>query len=620
MPDSRGYLLPNERRALLRRYAPVLVLFPERRDQAPYPDDGDAIYTMRGSYHPRSVDFFLKYARVRYHPRVLLRSPRLWFKRNTAAQERDRVTDAVSHDELRIEMEEHQNNPDFTGLGDADFRAAILAHLVQERLSERIKGFDLPLFRGHNLRHWKAYYKYLAETDPVTRRSVVYGRLVQGLAPLGKDQAEPESELVQVSHYGPYDVSQTRVALQYWFHYIYDDWANRHEGDWEMITLLLEVDPGVIASRTEIPEAELLTSVRVMDVGYASHEEGYRRMWEDVQKTKDGRPIVYVARGSSASYFGWQLDGYPTSARVGIVEKVLAGLGTLVQERRIFGRRWDVDVRARFTGRDPKNTDWVAADPQPDDRLDPGGVNPLEVHVPVRCRGVRRIPDFGVSAGQDNVTYHLETDDLFWAELVQEFGAQWGQNSPLPGGQGPKGLNKAERDKLRDAINRLGQVESRIEKALDLLIQVPITPFSAIPELDRVLRPLRPPVLRQNACFPSSVRPYVYDMWAAILRSHPEAWPGGPGLFLRLRFFFQPRVSPLLERQDPLYHLKSLLAVIRRRRYEVQHEGSKWDNPFAWVRHICLADTFYYGITAGQRQELLDVLRLDCTDVDMSAT
>jgi hypothetical protein len=27
------------------------------------------------------------------------------------------------------------------------------------------------------------------------------------------------------------------VALQYWFCYYFDDWANIHEGDWESITI-----------------------------------------------------------------------------------------------------------------------------------------------------------------------------------------------------------------------------------------------------------------------------------------------------------------------------------------------------------------------------------------------
>ena len=80
MPDENGYLLPDERRALLRRFAPVLVLFPEAKEQAPYPDDGDAIYTVRGSYHPRSLELFLSEARVRYRPSVWLSDLRLLWR------------------------------------------------------------------------------------------------------------------------------------------------------------------------------------------------------------------------------------------------------------------------------------------------------------------------------------------------------------------------------------------------------------------------------------------------------------------------------------------------------------------------------------------------------------
>jgi len=73
-----------------------------------------------------------------------------------------------------------------------------------------------------------------------------------------------------------------------------------------------------------------------------------------------------------------------------------------------------------------------------------------------------------------------------------------------------------------------------------------------------------------------------------------------------------------LEREDPLYHLKSLLSQIRRLRYEVQTEGSKWDNPFAWVRYVCRADTFYYGMTYGNPRQTLDPIALDCDDEELS--
>jgi hypothetical protein len=68
-----------------------------------------------------------------------------------------------------------------------------------------------------------------------------------------------------------------------------------------------------------------------------------------------------------------------------------------------------------------------------------------------------------------------------------------------------------------------------------------------------------------------------------------------------------------------MYHLKSLLAQVRRTRYEAQLLGSKWDNPFAWVRHACLADTVYYGKTHTRTMEPEEILRqLDCVDAELS--
>jgi hypothetical protein len=190
----------------------------------------------------------------------------------------------------------------------------------------------------------------------------------------------------------------------------------------------------------------------------------------------------------------------------------------------------------------------------------------------------------------------------------------------MPGTKGPSGMSKGERDKKRRTINSLAKVEAHIQDALTQLIEADIDPSKAIPELDSALCPLRPPELEKEDCFPESIRTYVFAMWAAMLRTHPEAWPGGPGLRLRWIFARQPRPGPLLEREDPIYHLKSLLALVRRTRYEVQHEGSKWDNPFAWVRHICLADTFYYGIGPSPNLTAIEVIsRMDCKDTEMSA-
>lgn len=81
--------------------------------------------------------------------------------------------------------------------------------------------------------------------------------------------------------------------LQYWFFYFYNDYnligaflhAGRHEGDWEMIQVRL---------RDEEPDLAV----------FCQHAGATRRDWREVDLIPGTeRPIVYVARGSHASYF-----------------------------------------------------------------------------------------------------------------------------------------------------------------------------------------------------------------------------------------------------------------------------------------------------------------------------
>ncbi|WP_119065555.1 hypothetical protein [Aggregatilinea lenta] len=618
MPDANGYLVPAERQILLRQHAPVLVLFPEDPAHAPYPDEGDAIYTVRSGYHPRAAELTLARARIRYRRRLLLRNPSLLFYPKSYQEEVQRARQSIQAEDLHVTMAEHRVDPRYAGLDETQVRPAMMARLAKQRLAQRVRGLDLPGFRGYNLKHWRLYFEYLESEAPQDRRSVIYGRLLQGLAPLDREELSPLTEVAQTSTYGPYDVRRSRVALQYWMHYYYDDWANRHEGDWESITLLLDLEPWAVEAGRVLSEQELLRSCAVRDVGYASHEDGYRRAWQDVQRTAAGRPIVYVARGSQASYFGWAPEGIPTSARVTIIEKLLAAIGSLAKGKRIFGRRWDAQFGARFTGRDPKNTDWVAADPEVEDRLSPLSADPVERLVPQSCRGVRREPDFGPDAGLDETTYHLETDDLFWLEMVQEFGMQWGEDYFMPGTKGPGGTSKKQRDHQRRAINSLARIELAIAQALTHLLR-PDRAASG-QTLSDLLAPLRPEALKAADCFPNSIQDYVYHMWSVMLRLYPnDAWEGGPGLLTRLKIGWSRGQGKLLDRDDPVFHLKALLAQVRRTRYEIQHEGSKWDNPFAWTRYVCRADTFFYGVSQGTEPPQLDLDRFDCSDRKMSA-
>ena len=80
-----------------------------------------------------------------------------------------------------------------------------------------------------------------------------------------------------------------RLWLQYWLWYLYNDYHlaadfGLHEGDWEMVQLRLS---------GEEPEAAV----------YAQHAYAEMRPWDEVEKTDDGRPVVYPGRGSHASYF-----------------------------------------------------------------------------------------------------------------------------------------------------------------------------------------------------------------------------------------------------------------------------------------------------------------------------
>jgi hypothetical protein len=82
--------------------------------------------------------------------------------------------------------------------------------------------------------------------------------------------------------------------LQYWFFYFYNDYnligdlikAGLHEGDWEMIQI------------------HLGDSQRADRAVYAQHTHAEGRDWRQVDVLPNTqRPIVYVARGSHASYF-----------------------------------------------------------------------------------------------------------------------------------------------------------------------------------------------------------------------------------------------------------------------------------------------------------------------------
>ncbi|HSB65604.1 MAG TPA: PrsW family glutamic-type intramembrane protease [Anaerolineales bacterium] len=75
------------------------------------------------------------------------------------------------------------------------------------------------------------------------------------------------------------------TAIQYWLFYFYNDWFNKHEGDWELVEVIL------------------LSDEQPAWVVYSQHHGGVRRSWTTTSLEDGTHPVVYVARGSHANYF-----------------------------------------------------------------------------------------------------------------------------------------------------------------------------------------------------------------------------------------------------------------------------------------------------------------------------
>jgi hypothetical protein len=75
------------------------------------------------------------------------------------------------------------------------------------------------------------------------------------------------------------------IVIQYHPFYIFNNYLNKHEGDWEMVEILLDY-----YTREPIGAA------------YSRHLDSEYRLWDDIEK-KGTHPVVYIALGSHAAYF-----------------------------------------------------------------------------------------------------------------------------------------------------------------------------------------------------------------------------------------------------------------------------------------------------------------------------
>jgi RsiW-degrading membrane proteinase PrsW (M82 family) len=96
------------------------------------------------------------------------------------------------------------------------------------------------------------------------------------------------------------DINSHTIIIQYWLFYYYNDWFNKHEGDWEMVQVML--------SEAGDPQWLVLSQ----------HHGGTRRSWQSIHTVDGTHPAVYVALGSHANYFiGDEI--YPNGKTIGNV-------------------------------------------------------------------------------------------------------------------------------------------------------------------------------------------------------------------------------------------------------------------------------------------------------------
>jgi len=82
--------------------------------------------------------------------------------------------------------------------------------------------------------------------------------------------------------------SEPYAYITYWFFYLFNDFANNHQGDWEGV--ILELDKN--------------NNYEPVRVGASAHILSFYEAWKDVRKDQaTGKPLIFVGRGSHGSYF-----------------------------------------------------------------------------------------------------------------------------------------------------------------------------------------------------------------------------------------------------------------------------------------------------------------------------
>ncbi len=110
------------------------------------------------------------------------------------------------------------------------------------------------------------------------------------------------------------------LVLQYWFWWVFNDWNDRHEGDWEMVQLQFDAETAADALARGPTSA-----------AFAQHEGSETADWADEKLLRQGdRIVVYPGQGSHAAYYT-QARWFGKSAAAGFGCDETGALGAQVR-------------------------------------------------------------------------------------------------------------------------------------------------------------------------------------------------------------------------------------------------------------------------------------------------
>lgn len=279
-PEEAPDVKPDSLQALVQRYAPVYVIYPEGQpgDPAPFP-------LGQSDYHPRRVELYLedavlteplgrRFAQVAVILAGVLFVILQWFLFHGA--------DALVVYGLYAAY--------FAALGAAIVfsrrkRAYAGVEKMRDRLTTALPG-GLPF---SNLTYQG--FRLAPSSDDVWTRYVEKIRASETSDKPEKYRRTVYAHVVENSGNGRF---QSSLVIEYWSFYYYNHWNDLHEADWESVALYFD------RGRRK-PKA----------AAYSNHLGCLWRAWPDVKKWSDGtRPLVFVAIGSHANFFEPRPEGF----------------------------------------------------------------------------------------------------------------------------------------------------------------------------------------------------------------------------------------------------------------------------------------------------------------------